>query len=222
MRRLIIFDLDGTVCDSWPGMEYCYNCTFRAFGREDMTEEEFVGGFVGNLSDNLRRMLNIDGDDLQRAIDVFRDSYEKEGHSKSSPFPGVPDLMRRLHDEGNAVGVATMTYQPYAVDTIRELGIADAVDCIQGSDARIERKKDDMIRVCMKETGVSAVDTVMIGDGFNDMKAAEKTGVGFIAAAYGYGITVSNCEEYGIEFASSPGDLERAVRDHWARPSPIV
>ena len=41
MTKLIIFDMDGTLADSWPGMQYCYNMTFRDFGREEMTEEEF-------------------------------------------------------------------------------------------------------------------------------------------------------------------------------------
>ena len=69
--KLIIFDMDGTLVDSWPGMEYCYNQTFREYGRDDMTEDEFVSGFVGNLSENLRVMLHIDGDELERAALTF-------------------------------------------------------------------------------------------------------------------------------------------------------
>ena len=73
----------------------------------------------------------------------------------------------------------------------------------------------EMILNCMAKTGASNDDTLMIGDGFNDQKAAEKAKVGFIAAAYGYGITVDNCREYGYEYASEPEGLRKAIEAHW-------
>ena len=221
MTRLIIFDMDGTLTDSWPGMQYCYNATFREFDREDMTEDEFLSGFVGNLTENLRVMLHIDGDELERAVRIFREHYKEKGHALSAPFPGMVDLIRELHDEGNRIGIATMIYQPYAVDMLEELRIRDCIDVIEGSDIRGERSKADMIRNCMAATGISEDDTVMIGDGFNDQKAAEKARVGFIAAAYGYGITVDNCLEYGMEYAAKPGDVKEAIRSHWASSTTV-
>ena len=217
MNRLIIFDMDGTLTDSWPGMQYCYNQTFKEFGREDMTEDEFLSGFVGNLTENLRVMLHVDGDELERAVRIFREHYKERGHALSAPFPGVVDLIKQLHSDGYHIGVATMIYQPYAVDILEELGIRDCVDVIEGSDTRGERSKADMIRNCMVSADASSDDTLMIGDGFNDQKAAEKTKVGFIAAAYGYGITVENCEEYGYEYVSRPEDLRKAIDAHWGR-----
>ena len=217
MKRLVIFDMDGTLTDSWPGMQYCYNMTFRDFGRVDMTEDEFLSGFVGNLTENLRVMLHVDGDELEKAVRTFREYYKDRGHALSKPFPGVLELIRKLHDDGYAIGIATMIYRPYAVDILDELKISDFIDIVEGSDMRGERPKADMIRNCMNHVGVSKEETLMIGDGFNDQKAAEKTGVGFIAAAYGYGITVDNCQEYGYEYVSQPGELQKAIEAHWTR-----
>ena len=78
-----------------------------------------------------------------------------------------------------------------------------------------------MIRNCMVATDVDNENTVMIGDGFNDQKAAEKAMVGFIAAAYGYGITVDNCLEYGYEYASKPEDVRTAIESHWAKSTTV-
>ena len=215
MTRLIIFDMDGTLVDSWPGMQYCYNQTFKEYGREDMTNDEFVSGFVGNLTENLSTMLHIDGDELERAVRIFREHYRDRGHALSTPFPGMMDLVRQLHSEGFRLGIATMILQQYAVDILDELKIRDCFDVIEGSDITGERSKADMIRNCMVKTGVSNDNTVMIGDGFNDQKAAEKSKVGFITAAYGYGITVQNCEEYNIECAPRPEDVRKAIDAHW-------
>lgn len=213
--KLIIFDMDGTMVDSWPGMEYCYNQTFRQYGREDMTEEEFLDGFVGNLTDNLRKMLRLDGEELETAVATFRQHYRERGHALSRPFEGILDLVRGLHSEGFTLGVATMIYKPYAIDILKELDIDGCFQIVEGSDVRGERSKADMIMNCMAKAGVGPDDTLMIGDSFKDQKAAEKTHVGFIAAAYGYGITVSNCEEYGYEYASKPEDLRKAIEKHW-------
>ena len=196
MTKLIIFDMDGTLVDSWPGMQYCYNQTFKEYGREDT-------------------MLHIDGDELERAVRIFREHYRDRGHALSTPFPGMLDLVRQLHSEGFRLGIATMILQQYAVDILDELKIRDCFDVIEGSDITGERSKADMIRNCMVKTGVSNDNTVMIGDGFNDQKAAEKSKVGFIAAAYGYGITVQNCEEYNIECAPRPEDVRKAIDAHW-------
>ena len=117
---------------------------------------------------------------------------QKEGTPSRNRFPYVLDLVKELHSEGYKLGIATMIYQPYAVDMLEELKVRQYFDVIQGSDRVGERKKTNMIIDCMLSAGVSAADTVMIGDGFNDQKAAEKAGVGFIAAAYGYGITREN------------------------------
>ena len=215
MTKLIIFDMDGTLVDSWPGMEYCYNQTFKEYGREDMTNDEFVSGFVGNLTENLRVMLHIEDDELERAVRIFREHYKERGHALSTPFPGMLDLVRKLHSEGFRLGIATMILQQYAVDILDELKIRDCFDVVEGSDITGERSKADMIRNCMVKTGISNDDTVMIGDSFNDQKVAEKAKVGFIAAAYGYGITVQNCEEYNIECAPRPEDVRKAIDAHW-------
>ena len=39
--ELIIFDMDGTICDSWPSMLYCYKETLKKFGNADMPDDEF-------------------------------------------------------------------------------------------------------------------------------------------------------------------------------------
>ena len=214
-KRLIIFDMDGTMCDSWPGMEYCYNQTFKEYGREDMTGDEFLEGFVGNLTDNLRKMLGLDGKELEGAVATFRRYYRERGHALSKPFDGILELVRGLHSQGHVLGVATMIYQPYAVDILKELDIEGCFQVVEGSDKMGEIPKSDMIQRCMDATGIGKDDTLMIGDSFKDQKAAEKAGVGFIAAAYGYGITVSDCEEYGYEYASRPEGLRKAIEAHW-------
>ena len=215
--KMVIFDIDGTIADSWSCMEYCYRKTFEAFGRTDITEDEFVSGFVGDLHSNLSRMLNIEGDNLAKAIMIFRRTYEGPGHTKSRPFDNIMEVIRQLHSEGYVLGVASMVYEPYAIDTFEAWGIKNLFVMICGSEMSGRRTKADMIRMCLDTAGISAEDAVMIGDGFNDESAARRTGVGFIAATYGYGITKENCLEYGYEFAESPISIPDAVRKHFER-----
>lgn len=215
--RLIIFDMDGTVCNSWPGMLYCYRETLKKYGREDMPDDEFFSYFTGFLPENLVKMLDLRDDEVDEAVDFFRLKYEEKGHSLSEPFPHILDTIRRLKAEGYRLGVATMTLEKYAEDTLRELGVLECFDVVRGSDEKGLRTKADMIRMCMDLTGIGKEDTLMIGDGFNDQNAAKKADVGFVAASYGYGITKDNCIEYGIEYASGPENVYDSVKRHWGQ-----
>lgn len=211
MKKLVIFDMDGTICDSWPCIEYCYKQTIKSFGK-NISDDEFVKSFTGNLSNNLKKMLSVNDKELDKAIKIFNKNYEEKSCVMISPFKDIPHLIRSLHNK-YAIGVATMTYQPYVTDILIKFGILDCIDVIQGSYGKIERKKSDMIRTCMEKTGVIAKNTVMIGDSFSDLDAAKSAGVGFIAATYGYGITVDSCDD--IKYALSPKDIDKVLHDYW-------
>ncbi|MCQ2086065.1 MAG: HAD hydrolase-like protein [archaeon] len=217
MSKLVIFDMDGTICDSWAGMSFCYRRTLDKFGRADIADEEYYSCFSGCLPENLSKMLNVEGGELEEAVKYFRECYESEERCKAMLFPYILDIIVNLHNEGYKIGLATMTLEKYAIDTLSHAGIVEYFDVIKGSDEKMRISKTDMINACMEETGISKEDTVMVGDGFSDRSAAQNTGIGFIAAAYGYGITLDNCREYGIENAASPRLVYDAIKKHWDR-----
>lgn len=210
--ELIVFDMDGTICDSWPSMLYCYKETLKKYGNEDMPDEEFCSYFVGYLPDNLKMMLHTDDDALiTEAVAYFRQKYEERGHALSGPFPPAVEAIKELHKRGYKIGLATMTLERYAIDTLKELGIDDCFDVAHGSTVKGDRTKSDMIEMCISETDSSRERTLMIGDGFNDLEAAKRSKVHFLAAAYGFGITKENCIEYGYRYAERPEDLIDAI-----------
>lgn len=212
--QLIVFDMDGTICDSWPSMLYCYRETLKEWGFEDMPDEEFWSYFVGYLPENLSAMLHTDDEEeIKRAVAFFRQKYEERGHALSRPFDHILDTIKELHSRGFKIGLATMTLEKYALNTIRELGILDCFDVAKGSPQEGHRTKADMIRMCMDATGVDGVHTLMIGDGHNDYNAAKKAGTHFLAAAYGFGLTEENCLEYGISYVKKPEQVLQAVLD---------
>lgn len=209
--ELVIFDMDGTICDSWNAMLYCYRETMKHFGRECKSDEEFYSCFTGYLQENLSNMLGFREDEVHDAVRYFRKVYEERGHSKSKVFDGIVDEIIELHSRGYKIGLATMTLEKYAVNTMKEIGLYDYFDCIHGSLEDGSRSKSDMIDMCMNETGVGKENTLMVGDGFNDLEASKKSGVNFMAAVYGFGITLDNCREYGIDHVDSPDGVAEAV-----------
>ena len=213
--ELIIFDMDGTICDSWPSMLYCYKETLKRFGNADMPDDEFWSYFVGYLPENLKLMLHTnDESTINEAVRYFRQKYEEKGHAMSGPFEPVVKAIKTLHERGYKIGLATMTLEKYAINTMKEIGIDQCFDVMHGSSETESRTKSDMIEMCMNETGTSRERTLMIGDGFNDLEAAKRSKVRFLAAAYGFGITKENCIEYGYRYADKPENLLNAIENY--------
>lgn len=141
------------------------------------------------------------------AIHRYITFYIPEGISMAEKFPGIEDLFRELKSRGYMIGLATMMEESYAKKTLDDYGFTEMFDSIKGASLEIALSKYDLIMDCMKETGVSPEETIMIGDGEDDHNSAVKADVRFIAATYGYGIDKQYCSDKKIEYIEQPLDL---------------
>ena len=101
---IILFDLDGTLTDSGPGIMKAGQYALRAFGIErDWRELSF---FVGPpLSETFARFVRAENVDA--AVAKFREYYQQDGWLDNAPYPGIPTLLAHLKSEGKRLFVAT-------------------------------------------------------------------------------------------------------------------
>jgi phosphoglycolate phosphatase len=185
----LLFDLDGTLADSFPGISQSINQTLTTLGREPKPEaqlRQFVGARLASIFSTL---LQSDDEALvDRACDIYRPLFDEVGILESRAFPGIHEALSTFHDSGHTLQVVTVRSIESARLVVRHLGIDRYFDAVHGP-ARTQRtcEKADLVRAALDLARADARDAVMIGDRADDIRAARAHGVLAVAAQWGYG-----------------------------------
>ena len=185
----VIFDLDGTLVDSLPGITASVQAVVEECfpGRKVPDLDRFIGPPIGVMIKQLWPELS-DGE-LQLAITSFRRHYDTEGYLLSRLFSGVDETLATLHYAGLQLFV--LTNKP----ALPTLAILDAKGIKARFTAVVSPDSSEPPFKCKNAAAVAlqarhsleCERTVLVGDGRDDHDAAAYCGFEFIAAAYGYG-----------------------------------
>jgi phosphoglycolate phosphatase len=198
-KRLIVFDLDGTINNSADCIIHCFRRTGEAYGKYDIPDDVINSALTGPFDTNIAKVLGLKHDQVLEAINEYAVHFEKASPIMSHLFTGAMETLEYLKALGYKIGLATMMVDSYAVDILERYGVIDLFDSVHGIDRSfVCNKKEELIRSCMDDTGIGPAETVMIGDGFDDHRAAMEAGTDFIAALYGFGLDEEYCERTGI------------------------
>ena len=185
----IFFDLDGTLVDTFPGIDYSVRAAVAAVLPDVQLPP--LRGFIGPpVREVLRRALPmLDEAAVEAIVRHFRVSYDTEGWRRSTPYPGVPETLAALVTRG--VICAVVTNKPILPTRmiLAELRLAGFFAAIVAPDFVQPRmpSKAEAVRHVLATLGLDAATTVLVGDSRDDAEAARETGVVFAAAAYGFG-----------------------------------
>lgn len=209
--KLVIFDMDGTLADTSPGIFDSMRHVAKVMGFRIPTDDELMQSSTGRLGDDFQGLWGIDQETANKALMVFAEYYESTGYLKSALYPGMMDLLKDLHAEGCLLSVATMKLQDCAETQAEVWGIRDLFDSINGADLFGRLTKTDLMENAMRSAEAAPEECVMIGDTGNDLAGALNCDVRFIAVTYGFGFTREYCVSNGIEFAENSDGLRRLL-----------
>lgn len=180
----VLFDLDGTLVHTAPGILASFRHTFRQFGLAP--GDERLWRFVGPpLRDSFAELLAPE--EVEKAVDVYRAYYAVHGQEDCRVFAGVPHMLARLRAAGYRLCVATSKARPVAERVLRGYGLLDAFDYLGGAslDASLDTK-EAVIRHVLAQPCVRGRRAVMVGDRDNDLQGAAACGLDAVGASYGY------------------------------------
>lgn len=191
--RLIVFDLDGTLIDSRKDLANSVNATLVEFGRQPLPEEiiaSYIGDGVGML---VRRALGDPHDEvlIETAQEHFLTWYRAHKLDHTYVYAGVFEALtalRYLPNHGGERGMAVLTNKPIGPS----LAICEALKLspyffrIYGGNS-FETKKPDPIGLLklMEEAGVTAQQTLMVGDSDVDLLTAQRAGAWSMGCRFG-------------------------------------
>lgn len=184
-KKMVLFDLDGTLTDSGEGIINCVEMTLRRFGLP-VPSREALRVFVGPpLAESFIRH-GVPEDRAQEAVAVFRSRYAPIGIFENEPYPGIRELLESLRALGYVLCVATSKPEAMAIQVLERFDLAKYFTHICGAtmDGTRIHKSDVIAHLLKTET---AEEKIMVGDTAFDVTGAAAHGIPTIGVAWGYG-----------------------------------
>ncbi|KQQ06149.1 MULTISPECIES: HAD hydrolase-like protein [unclassified Rathayibacter] len=206
----ILFDLDGTITDSAPGITGTLVDTFVELGRPVPLPVELLAYVGPPLLDAFRELGGMSVDEAQGALAVYRRRYNAGGLFDSSVYAGVPEILARIAEAGIPLSLATSKPESAATRVLEHYGLAQYFTVICGaSEDEVRSAKADVVEEALRRLralGVDLSSPVMVGDREHDVHGAAAHGIPTIMVEWGYGSPV---EAVGtIALVSEPHELE--------------
>ena len=154
--------------------------------------------------------------DTPEAVRLYREYYNETGAFENSVYPGIPELLTKLNDQGKRLAVATSKVDYAALAILRHFNLNHHFEVIAGSDETGELRgtKALVIEHALAELAIPAgTAIVMIGDREHDILGAKSHGIPGIGVLYGYGDREELESAGALEIASEVSDLASVLLD---------
>ena len=217
MRRLAVFDCDGTLVDGQA--DVCWAME-RAFTRAGLTapDNHAVRRIVGlSLPAAVRSLAPDLSDDQNRAVtEFYRSSFRarrEEGLLDEPLYDGIAELLRDLHAGGWSLAVATGKSDRGLAACLATHGISDLFVSLQTADRHPSKPHPAMLEAALLEAGAAHAQAVMIGDTTFDMMMARSIGVAAIGVGWGYHGTNELLTSGAARVVATAADLAAALKE---------
>lgn len=190
MKRIVVFDLDGTLVNSIYDLADCTNKALSMWNLPQNSLEEYYS-FVGNGMENLIRTAMKDkgaDDELYRKIRCdFDILYAKHCNDKTVPYKGIAELLQNLSDKGIDTAVLSNKAQIYVPEVLGKAFPGHSFSACWGQRDGIKRKPDgEGVEKLLETLGYTKDECVYIGDSDVDVITARNAGVDMIGVLWGF------------------------------------
>ncbi|MGY1615211.1 HAD hydrolase-like protein [Geodermatophilus sp. SYSU D00691] len=194
MTRLVLFDLDGTLVDSTPGIWASVRVAVAELGLPEPTTEQLTQMVGPPLQDGFATVLRVPLPDVPRAVAAYRAHYSAGALLDVHVYDGVPELLATL-SAGATLAVATSKPETFAVRVLEHTGLLPFFASVHGAtlDGAV-RHKDQVVAAALA-AHPDGERPVLVGDRAHDVLGAAAHGLPCIGAGWG---------------PAPPGELERA------------
>jgi len=184
-KKLLLFDLDGTLIDSVPDLAASINFMLQQLGKKEFSENT-IRNWVGNGAKILlQRALNEPNN--TQALEIFLTHYKNNLCNNTTLYPFVKQTLAKLYKRGFTLAIITNKPFEFIEPILQKLEIDSYFSLLLGANSLKNKKphKEPLEYAC-KTLGFTKQETLMIGDSKNDILAAQEANLESIAVNYGY------------------------------------
>lgn len=203
----ILFDLDGTLTDSAPGILRCFRLGMESQLVPCPPDEVLRGEIIGPPIDVSFAHFGVPAQQISDAVAAFRKQYSLDGWSDNRVYDGIPALLACLRDAGLHLSVATSKPEHFARRILEHFDLTSYFTHICG--ARPEEgisTKEDVLALALSQVPPSGR-ALMVGDRKHDMLGARFHGIDAAGVLFGFGSRAELEAYHPVFLAERPADL---------------
>ena len=212
MKKLLIFDLDGTLLDTLSDLRSSVNYALEKFGFPVRTMEKIRNSVGNGLKFLVSSSLppSCTDEEVEKVLADVRKHYSEHYHDRTRPYDGVLPLLRQLKEEGYPLAIVSNKPDPM-VKRLRELFFGKLVSYAAGEIAGIARKPaPDAVYKVMEH--FSCCEAVYIGDSEVDILTGRNAGIPCLCVTWGFR-TVEELRSAGAEtLCETPEKLYEQIK----------
>jgi len=181
----VIFDLDGTLIDSFEAIREGFNSALPHYGLEPLTLEETKSVVGSPLKDTFAQMVGEEN--AEEATIIFRKRYKEVYLEKTLPMPYADEIIKCFYAKGLRLGVATNKHGGFSRKIVDHLGWGEAITSVVGEgDTPKSKPEPDMIFQNLENLSIDSNEALFIGDSPVDLKTGENASIKTIAVPTGH------------------------------------
>lgn len=188
MIKAVVFDLDGTLANTFDDLRSSIDDMRAAFGMGPISTEQMTSFINASLRGFAEGGLGGERteEEIQTAMQIYVDAYAKHYIEKTCIYEGLPELLAALKAKGVHLAVYSNKMAEYVQKICIKLYGENTFEVLMGPDG-ITPKPDPMgALIAASKMGVTPAETAYVGDSVTDMKTGLAAGMNTIGVSWGF------------------------------------
>ena len=216
MKKLCIFDFDGTLFDSLSDVAKCFNKTFEKLGFETLDLSFYIKSLGGNINEITSKILKDKNtpENIELVRKTYEEIYSNDLKENSVLFNGMLEVLEKLQEENVILAINSNRNS----DSIRYFlekyaNHINFIDIEGHSSTKPSKPNPDGVNAIIQKANVTKKESVYIGDSMTDIQTAKNAGIDCILVKWGYGVGDVYENEYPITVVENKCELLNAIKN---------
>lgn len=210
MKKLCIFDFDGTLFDSVDDVIICFNKSLSMHNFDTLTYKEYIEILGGNIDEMVSLILK--DENTKENIELIKSTYGKiYGNSNKEhtiPFHGIKDVLKELQEKNITLAInsnrITESIESYVDEYFSDIDFIE----IEGHNIDYPSKPSPIgVNKIIEKANVELSEVIYIGDSITDIKTSQNAGIDCVIVKWGYGTSDVFESDYPLSFIEDTGGL---------------